>query len=272
MKAIYYGLKILKDGFPLCLRLIREIHGLLLQGGRGAQKCPGEFRRSQNWIGGTRPGNALFVPAPPEKLMECLTEFERFLHEEESGLPALIHVQFETLLPFLDGNGRLGRLLIVLLMCENNLLDHPILYLSLYLKQNRNLYYNLLQEVRTHGNWEAWCEFFLDGIYKTAKDALETIEKINHIFQEDLNKINTLGRARYSCLNVFEYLKRCPQVSVKMCAKELKVSAPTARSSLNQLLKLDIMIELTGRERDKVYVYKKYLNLLEAGAEPLPSK
>lgn len=272
VKAIYYGLKRLKDGFPLCLRLIREIHGILLQGGRGAQKSPGEFRQTQNWIGGTRPGNALFVPPPPEKLMECLNDLEIFLHEENSNLPilmkaALIHMQFETIHPFLDGNGRMGRLLIILLFCEHKILEHPILYLSLYLKQNKNLYYKLLQEVRIHGNWETWCEFFLDGVYKTAKDAINTIEKINKIFHHDVEKINSLGKARFSCLSTFEYLKRCPQVSVKMLAEELKISSPTARNSLNLLVQLKIIKEVSDKKRDKVYVYKKYLSLLEAGAE-----
>nr|MBP9692735.1 Fic family protein [Alphaproteobacteria bacterium] len=196
--ALNYGLDRLKSGFPLSLRLIREIHGVLLRGGRGSSKMPGEFRRSQNWIGGTRPGNALFVPPPPQHMVTCLNDLETFLHDRTSSLPllvkiGLIHVQFETIHPFLDGNGRLGRLLITLLLWENNLLSEPILYLSLFLKKNRTLYYDLLQQVRTHGIWETWLEFFLDGIHETASQALVTSEKMNTLFEHDLEKINSLG-------------------------------------------------------------------------------
>jgi Fic family protein len=172
VKAVSYGLQRLKEDFPLSLRLLKEIHGVLLSGGRGSSKLPGEFRRSQNWIGGTRPGNALFVPPPVDSLNQCLSDFENFLHDET--LPVLIktglaHVQFETIHPFLDGNGRLGRLLITLLLCANGMVDEPILYLSLYLKQNRQSYYELLQEVRSNGTWETWLEFFLEGVYSSAK-------------------------------------------------------------------------------------------------------
>src|SRR6266481_5476269 len=163
--AMQHGLRRIKGGFPLSLRLIREIHGILLRGGRGANKTPGEFRRSQNWIGGSRPGNAAFVPPPPERLMECLDHFEHFLHDEKHKLPVLveaglIHVQFETIHPFLDGNGRLGRLLITLLLCAKGVLREPLLYLSLYFKTHRQRYYDLLQRVRTEGVWEEWIEFF----------------------------------------------------------------------------------------------------------------
>ena len=271
--AINYGLRRLKDGFPLSLRLLREIHSVLLQGSRGAQSLPGEFRRSQNWIGGTRPGNALFVPPPPEKLMECLDNFEKFLHDKTVKLPILIktalaHVQFETIHPFLDGNGRLGRLLIILMLCDNGLLSEPILYLSLYLKQNRTLYYNLLQEVRQHGTWETWLEFFLDGISQTAKQASSTAQKMNRLFETDLQKVSQLGRAKTTCMDVLKYLRKLPQVSAPFLAKELDITAPTARTALNHLLDLSIVDEISGKERDKIYVYKKYLDLLEQGAQP----
>ncbi|MBA3812923.1 MAG: Fic family protein [Alphaproteobacteria bacterium] len=273
VSAINYGVQRLKGGFPLSLRLIREIHAVLLSGGRGTQKMPGEFRRSQNWIGGTRPGNALFVPPPSEDLMTCLSDFEKFLHDETGKLPVLIkaglaHVQFETIHPFLDGNGRLGRLLITLLLCDSSLLSEPILYLSLYLKENRDLYYNLLQQVRLNGSWETWLEFFLDGIHQTATQALLTSEKMNKLFEEDTIKINLLGRAKFSCLQIFEHLKKLPQVSAPLLAQELNMSAPTARSSLTHLLNLGIVKEISGQKRDKVYVYKKYLTLLEEGTEP----
>ena len=271
VKAIAYGLKRLKEDFPLSLRLLREIHGILLSGGRGSGKQPGEFRRSQNWIGGTRPGNALFVPPPVDRLSQCLSDFENFLHDDSLPLlikAALVHVQFETIHPFLDGNGRLGRLLIPLLLCSGGMLDEPILYLSLYLKQNRHVYYDLLQEVRLQGTWETWLEFFLDGIYRTAKQAIEAANLINNLFLQDEAKIATLGRARFSCLQVLEYMKRLPQVTVSLLANELVLTAPTARSSLNHMVKLGILEEHSGKKRDRIYIYRNYLNILEEGAEP----
>src|SRR5579863_7325651 len=192
--AMQHGLRRIKGGFPLSLRLIREIHAILLRGGRGANKTPGEFRRSQNWIGGSRPGNAAFVPPPPELVQECLGQFELFLHETQSGLPllikaGLIHVQFETIHPFLDGNGRLGRLLITFMLCEKGVLRDPILYPSLYLKSNRNQYYDLLQRVRTEGAWENWLAFFIQGVAVAAQEAAETAERTLKLFAKDKDKI-----------------------------------------------------------------------------------
>ncbi len=272
--ALNYGLQQITNGFPLSLRLIRDIHGILLQGSRGSQKLPGEFRRSQNWIGGTRPGNALFVPPPPDQVMQCMGDFEHFLHDPNVQLPLLIkvgltHVQFETIHPFLDGNGRLGRLLITLLLCHGDMLSTPVLYVSLYLKKNRTMYYQLLQEVRTDGSWEAWLEFFLDGITISANQALTTITAINTLFDKDLANIRTLGRAQHSCINAFEYLKKVPQTNVATLAQALTITAPTARSILNHLVKLAIVQEISGKKRDKMYVYRDYLALLEEGAEPL---
>jgi Fic family protein len=180
--AMQHGLRRLRNDFPLSLRLLREMHRILLRGGRGAGKGPGEFRRSQNWIGGSRPGNAAFVPPPPDRLMECLGPFEKFLHDETESLPflvrlGLIHVQFETIHPFLDGNGRLGRLLITLLLCEKKALHEPILYLSLFFKTHRNLYYELLQRVRTEGAWEEWLEFFLEGVEVTAEEVSKAVTR-----------------------------------------------------------------------------------------------
>ncbi|PCH57511.1 MAG: cell filamentation protein Fic [Legionellales bacterium] len=272
VKALNYGLKRLRGGFPMSMRLLREIHTVLLSGGRGSSKLPGELRRSQNWIGGTRPGNALFVPPPVENLADCLADLEKFLHNDT--LPVLIkagiaHVQFETIHPFLDGNGRLGRLLITLLLVDGGIIDAPILYLSLYLKQNRSTYYDLLQEVRTNGTWETWLEFFLNGILSSSKQAIKTTEDINNIFAEDFVKINTLGRARFSCAQTLEYLKQLPQISVQVLAAALEISLPTARSSLNHLVDLGVIEEVSGNKRGKIYVYRKYLNILEKGAEPL---
>lgn len=272
VKAIYYGLDRLRAAFPLSLRLLREIHNILLSGGRGSGKSPGEFRRSQNWIGGTRPGNALFVPPPIDYMMTCLSDFENFLHDKTQPVlikAGLAHVQFETIHPFLDGNGRLGRLLITLLLCESGILTEPILYLSLYLKQNRETYYDLLQQVRLDGRWEIWLEFFLEGISASAKQALNTETEINKLFEDDLAKIGSLGRARFSCQQALDYLKRLPQVSVKLLSQELGMSAPTARSSLKHMVELGILEEIRGKKKDKLYVYRKYLDILEDGTEPI---
>jgi len=275
VKAMHHGLERLKDDFPLSLRLLKEIHGMLLSGGRGASQTPGEFRRSQNWIGGTRPGNALFVPPPVDHLSECLSDFERFLHDD--SLPVLIkaglaHVQFETIHPFLDGNGRIGRLLIPLLLCANGMLDEPILYLSLYLKQHRHTYYELLQEVRESGTWETWLEFFLMGVEKSSKQAIQTATRINDLFAKDSEKLSHLGRARFSCEQTLEYMKRLPQVTVPLLAKALQMTQPTARRALNHMQVLGILEEASGKKRDKVYIYRKYLDRLEDGAEPLSTE
>jgi Fic family protein len=184
--AMQHGLRRLQEGFPLSLRLIREIHAILLKGARGENKNRGEFRRSQNWIGGSRPGNASFVPPPPAEMPEALDRFERFMHDDKHGLPllveaALVHVQFESIHPFLDGNGRLGRLLITLLLCAKGALKEPLLYLSLYFKKNRNQYYELLQRIRTEGAWEEWLEFFLEGIAATAREAADTATRASRL-------------------------------------------------------------------------------------------
>ncbi len=272
VKAINYGLQRLKDGFPLSLRLLKEIHNILLSGSRGSEKHPGQLRRTQNWIGGTQPSNALFVPPAIEHLNQCLDDFEKFLHD--TSLPTLIksglaHVQFETIHPFLDGNGRLGRLLITLLLVSENILDEPILYLSLYLKQNRQNYYNLLQEVRTEGTWETWLEFFLEGICITAQQATDTINQINNLFKHDAGKIETLGRAKFSCHQIFEFMKKLPQVTVSLLAQELDMTAPTARTALNHMVNIGIIKEISNKQRDKIYIYKKYLDILEDGTKPL---
>lgn len=272
VRAMMHGLDRLRGGFPMSLRLLREMHEILLSGGRGRNKQPGEFRRSQNWIGGTRPGNAYFVPPSPEELGPCLSDLEKFIHS--SNLPVLIkaglvHVQFETIHPFLDGNGRLGRLLITLLLCQQGLLGEPILYLSLFLKQNRALYYDLLQEVRTRGAWETWLEFFLEGIYLTSKQAVSSVTGINNLFEEDISALKKLGRARISCERILEYMKKLPQATVASLTRELGVSAPTARLALNNMVELGVLKEIAGKGKERVYIYEKYLNLLEQGAQPL---
>ena len=199
----------MKKGFPLSVRLIREMHKILLRGGRGANKAPGELRRSQNWIGGTRPGKASFVPPPPEVVEDLMSDLEKFAHNEDQKLPALIkaaliHVQFETIHPFLDGNGRLGRLLITLLLCADGVLVEPILYLSLYFKEHRQLYYDLLQEVRLKGDWERWCEFFLDGVAETATQASADAKKIIDLLDRDRARIGQIGKSANSALKIHD--------------------------------------------------------------------
>lgn len=268
VSAINHGLLRMQSGMPLSLRLIKELHGILLQGTRGKYKMPGDFRRSQNWIGGSRPGNALFVPPAPEDLMNCLSDFEKFLHDETTGLPILIrigiaHVQFETIHPFLDGNGRLGRLLITLLLCHHGLLHEPVLYLSLYLKKNRMMYYEMLQRVRVQGDWEVWLEFFLDGIYTSATQAVLTAHRINELFTTDEAAVNSLGRVRFSALQIFEIFKKLPQLSVPSLVKSHNFHPTTARTALEALTKAGVIQEISGKKRDRVYVYKNYLALLE---------
>jgi Fic family protein len=274
--AIEHGMKRLRGGFPLSLRLLREMHDMLLSSGRGANKQPGEFRRTQNWIGGTRPGNALFVPPPPGHLDECLSAVERFLHIEDPSLPPLIraglaHVQFESIHPFLDGNGRLGRLLITLMLCEAGALREPILYLSLFLKSRRDDYYRLLQEVRQFGRWEAWMEFFLTGVAETAEQAADTARELMALFETDRLVISQHGRAAASALRVHEFMQKRPIVTVQSAARELKLSIPTTGKSLDLLLGAGILKELTGKRRGRLFAYTKYLKLLDMGTEPLQS-
>jgi Fic family protein len=275
--AMQHGLRRLGGGFPLSLRLIREIHAILLQGGRGAKKAPGEFRRSQNWIGGTRPGNAAFVPPPPAQMTECLDSFERFLHDEKHGLPLLIvaglaHAQFESIHPFLDGNGRLGRLLITLLLCAKGALKEPLLYLSLYFKQHRNRYYDHLQRIRTDGAWEEWLKFFLEGTAETAEEATQTAKRILHLFSADGRKIEGLGRSASSALRVHEYMQRKPITNIAAMAKALKLSIPTVTTALNHLARIGIVEEVTGKRRDRLFAYSRYFNLVSKDTEPLPQR
>jgi Fic family protein len=252
------------------------MHDILLKSGRGASRQPGEFRRSQNWIGGTRPGNALFVPPPPDRLMACLDAFERFLHHDDPGMPPLIraglaHVQFETIHPFLDGNGRLGRLLITLILCEAGVLREPILYLSLFLKSRRDDYYRLLQEVRQAGAWEAWMEFFLAGVAETAEQAADTARELFALFEADRQKISRLGRAAPSALRVHEFLQSRPIITVQSASKALDISFPTVGAALDHMLEAGIVRETTGKQRGRVFAYSAYLGLLDKGTEPLPT-
>ena len=273
--VMMHGLERLET-LPLSLRLIREMHARLLQDGRGGTKAPGEFRRSQNWIGGTRPGNALFVPPPVIELDGCLVDFERFLHEDASQLPALIkagllHVQFETIHPFLDGNGRIGRLLVTLYLCVHGVLRQPLLYLSLYLKAHRADYYRLLQEVRENGAWEAWLEFFLDGVAETANQAFEATSRIVALFKEDRERI-TIGSERAgSALRVHDLLQQNPFLTANRLVKATGLSTPTVNAALSDMQRLGIVEEVTGRRRGRVFGYRGYLAILNEGTAPLPT-
>ncbi|MCX6620570.1 MAG: Fic family protein [Acidobacteria bacterium] len=272
--ALNHGLARLRGGFPLSLRLIREIHEVLLAQGRGSSKEPGEFRRSQNWIGGTRPGNAAFVPPPPDLVMDCMGALENFVHEERTDLPPLIraglvHVQFETIHPFLDGNGRLGRLLITFLLCASGALQEPILYLSLFFKENRQTYYDLLTQVRQTGDWEAWMEFFLTGVKTTAEQAVSAARRILALLDSDQKKIEALGRPAASVLRVFQHARTNPILSIQTTAQKLGISFPTVTASVNHLRKLDVLREITGKQRSRLFVYDAYMNILNEGTEPL---
>jgi Fic family protein len=272
--AMMYGLNRLEE-LPLSLRLIREMHARLLQSGRGGTKDPGEFRRSQNWIGGTRPGNALFVPPPPLELDGCLAALERFMHEEQSRLPALIkagliHLQFETIHPFLDGNGRIGRLLVTLYLCVQGVLRKPLLYLSLYLKAHRADYYRLLQEVRERGAWEAWLEFFLNGVADTANQAFEAATRIVELFKQDRELITLESERVGSALRAHELLQQNPFVTAKVLVERTGLSAPTINAALSDLERLGIVEEVTGRRRGRVFSYRRYLAILSEGTDPLP--
>ncbi len=273
--ALNHGLQRMADGFPLSTRLIREMHGILLSTGRGSTKQPGELRMSQNWIGGTRPGNALFVPPPPLEVPDLMSDLERFLHETESGLPAIVkaglaHVQFETIHPFLDGNGRLGRLLITLYLCAEGILQEPLLYVSLYLKANRATYYALLQEVRTEGRWEVWLEFFLIGVRDVARQAHDAAREISRLFAEDLEKTKTLGRASSTASAVLALMQQRPILTIAKTAELSKTTFPTAANALAKLESLQLIKEISGKQRGRIYAYQKYLDILNEGAEPLP--
>lgn len=273
--AMMYGLERL-DELPLSLRLIREMHGRLLQGARGGTKSPGEFRRSQNWIGGTRPGNAHFVPPPMTELNGCLDAFERFMHEEGSRLPALVkagllHVQFETIHPFLDGNGRIGRLLVTLYLCVHGVLRKPLLYLSLYLKQHRTDYYRLLQEVREQGAWEPWLEFFLTGVAETANQAFDAATRIVDLFREDRERIAASSDRAGSVLRIHDLLQQHPYVTANLLVARTGLSTPTVNTALADLQRLGIVDEVTGRRRGRVFAYRGYLAILSEGTDPVPA-
>lgn len=272
--AMMFGLSRLEE-LPLSMRLIREMHARLLQSGRGGTENPGEFRKSQNWIGGTRPGNALFVPPPVTEMESCLSALEQFMHEKTSRLPAIIkagllHVQFETIHPFLDGNGRIGRILVTLYLCVNGVLKQPMLYLSLYLKTHRAEYYRLLQEVRKEGAWEAWLEFFLTGVADTANQAFDAACRIVELFKQDRDRITLENERASSALRVHDLFQSSPYLTANQLVQKTGLSAPTINAALADLEQLEIVGEVTGRRRGRVFSYKRYLAILSEGTDPLP--
>ncbi len=276
LDALDFARQQLRDpaGLPLSLRLIREMHRRLMRGVRGADKHPGEFRASQNWIGGTRPGNARFVPPPPSQLAECLDLLERYLHQD-GELPALIraglvHVQFETIHPFLDGNGRVGRLLVTLLLEHWGLLSSPLLYLSLFLKRHRDEYYARLGAVRSEGDWEGWTRFFLEGVRTIGREATESATSLFARIAEDRRRLLGDKAASLSAVQLFELLPEHPLLTVSQVVKLLSTSKPTAAKAIAALESAGILTERTGQRRDRVFSYSGYLDLLCKETDALP--
>lgn len=270
VRALEHGVRRIRDGFPISGRLFREVHAELLAKGRGSEKRPGEYRTSQNWIGGERSGTATFVPPPPDRVPECMGELEKFLHDQPQRTSilqkaALTHVQFETIHPFLDGNGRSGRLLTTLLLVSEGVLREPLLYLSLYLKTYRSTYYELLQRVRTEGDWEAWLEFFVRGVKQTADQAVASARSLARLFQADRDRIQQLGRSAGSALQVHHALQQRPIQTVASARKQTGLSIPTVLTVMKSLESAGIVRELTGKQRYRVYAYDRYLAILNEG-------
>lgn len=254
-------------GLPISVRLLCEAHRLLLEGARGAGKQPGELRRSQNWIGGTRPGNAAFVPPPPQDVVDLLTDLERFIHTPGNGLPplvkvALIHAQFETIHPFLDGNGRIGRLLIAALMEHWGLLREPLMYLSGYLKQHQAEYYRRLSGIRSEGDWEGWVSFFLEGVVAASADAERSIIDVASLITADRKRLLQSPKAGPISYRLFELLPMMPRFSVEHVRQRLETTFPTASAAVRLLEGLGILAELTGQKKNRVYSYQTYVELL----------
>jgi len=269
--ALDHGLKSLKDGMPISLRLIRDTHRVLLHRGRGSEKDPGEFRTSQNWIGGTRPGNAIYVPPPPDKITECMGDLERFIHTDTPVLikAALTHVQFESIHPFLDGNGRIGRLLITMILCAQKVLSLPTLYLSLYFKARRQRYYEMLQRVRQQGDWESWIEFFVAGVIDTSEQATQSAKRLADLFAADKKRIESLGRPSGTALRIHHVLQSMPILGIAKAAEMAGVTVPTSTSAFGHLQRLGIVDELPKSGRSRVFGYTEYIQILNEGTEPL---
>ena len=265
--ALEHGIRRLKD-LPLSLRLIKEIHKILLDGGRGSDKEPGEFRRSQNWIGGSRPSNAGYVPPPPHEVLPTLGALEKFIHDDPVRTPAILkaglaHAQFESIHPFLDGNGRVGRLLIPFILITEGALSHPLLYLSLYFKKHRTQYYDALQRVRTEGDWENWMTFYLEGVAEVSTQAAGTANKLVAMFEKHRIEIQGIGRGAATALRVHDLLKKHCILSLPVVEKELGLSFPTVNKAMGKLEGLGFVKEVTGKQRNRVFSYAPYLKTLQ---------
>jgi len=268
--ALEHGLSRCKGGFPLSSRLIREIHEVLLREGRGSERSPGEFRRSQNWIGGTRPGNAIFVPPPADRVTDAMSALEMFLHDEPERTPflikaALAHAQFETIHPFLDGNGRVGRLLVPLLLCLEGVLSEPLLYLSLHFKNHRARYYDLLMGVRTEGEWEAWVQFFVEGVREMSENAVGTARRVADMVSRDRTRIQKLGRIAGSSLRVHQCLQTRPITTLASLVAETHLSMPTVTNAVQALEREGVVSEITGQRRGRIYSYREYMDIMNEG-------
>jgi Fic family protein len=274
LEALAYARGQLSDprGLPLSIRLLNETHQRLMRGVRGADKLPGEVRRSQNWIGGTRPGNAVYVPPPPHALAEVLSAFEKYMHDEDTTLPPLVragllHVQFETIHPYLDGNGRIGRLLVTLLLEHWKVLAKPLLYLSLFFKRHRDDYYRRLSAVRVDGDWEGWTEFFLAGVATIADEGVASARDLFALVTADRRSVLQNDTNSVAAVRLFELLPRHPVVSVASVMKLLETSKPTAARAIDTLEAAGVLIETTGKKRDRWYAYQRYLDRLRVGTD-----
>lgn len=270
--ALNHGIARLEKGFPLSIRLIKEIHNILLSGVRGSNKQPGEIRQSQNWIGGTRPGNAAFIPPPADQLADALSSLEKFIHNQPVETSpvlksALVHVQFETIHPFLDGNGRLGRLLITLILVSEGILQLPLLYLSLYFKTHRQTYYQLLNEVRISGDWEKWLEFFAEAIEFTANAAVDTARQLMSLIKTDSENLQQQGRSSNTLIKLHQSMLQKPITTAAWLEESTDLAPATIQSGLQKLEELKLIEELTGKQRDRVYAYQAYIAILNQGDE-----
>jgi Fic family protein len=275
--AMAHGLTRLRDGFPPSLRLLREMHAVLLDHPRGQGKAPGEFRRTQVWLGGTRPGNAVFVPPPADHLGDCLDAFERFLHDQPEPTPpllraALAHVQFETIHPFLDGNGRIGRLLIVLQLVADGLLHEPLLYPSQFFKAHRPLYYELLNGVRLNGDWERWLDFFAEGMATSAAQAVSTAQALLALVAADRARLAALGRGAPSAWQLLEALQRQPIATAAALGAATGLTPATVNKALAHLERLGLVEEMTERRRGRIFAYSRYVAVLSAEFDGVPGE
>ena len=264
IKATRYGFERLET-LPLSLRLIREIHAILMAGVRGENKTPGEFRRSQNWIGGYSINSASYVPPSVDHLNGCLDNFEKFMHENDRMSPlvkaALIHSQFEMIHPFLDGNGRVGRLLIAFYLAANHILHKPTLYISKFIKRNQQAYYECLSNIHIKGDYESWIKFFVTGVIETAKEAVEIARDITILRENDLRKINALGRTSENAMRIYEGLFDKPTISIEEAINKLDISPATSGRLLERLCDEGILSNLDNRKRRKVFLYKAYIDI-----------